>query len=355
MVRRFVEKLFRSLGRCLHRANVFCFGLVALLVCSGLTFCSGQDRSNQLTVHRIAGVFIKPVPGAPFSGMVEIVTREKLPDGSVSILKSTNYIARDSLGRTHNEARRMVADAYQEKPPLTDIQLFDPATNLSTHLDPFTFIAKQTALRAPPAPSANSVPAPNPNDLASPVKQVDDLGTRVSQNLTLHGTRQSHDATDFDEYWYSPDLSIFMSHRHKDPVWEQTVDIVELNRNEPDPVNFTVPANYKIVAVAERVPVPDASGAYHVGNGVLPPKIIYAADPQFSPQARKAKYGGVAKVSLIVDAQGNPQNVQIIQHLKMGLDEETLAAIKKYRFKPATLEGKPVPVVVNLEVNFRIY
>jgi TonB family protein len=354
-VRRFFEKLFRSLEPYLDRTRVFCFGLVALLVCLGVAVCSGQESSNQLTVHRISGVYIKPVPGAPFSGMVEIVTRQKLPDGSVSVLKSTNYIARDSLGRTHNESRRMVAAAYQEKPPLTDIQLFDPATNLSTHLDPFTFIAKQTALRAPPAPSADSVPAPNPNDLASPVKQVDDLGARVSQNLTLHGTRQSHDATDFDEYWYSPDLSIFMSHRHQDPVWEQTVNIVELNRKEPDPANFTVPANYKIVAVAERLPVPDASGTYHVGNGVLPPKLIYAVDPQFSPQARKAKYGGIATVSFIVDAQGNPQNVQIIQHLKMGLDEEALAAVKKYKFKPATLEGKPVPVVVNITVNFRIY
>jgi TonB family protein len=92
-----------------------------------------------------------------------------------------------------------------------------------------------------------------------------------------------------------------------------------------------------------------------VGNGVLPPQLLYTKTPEFSPQARKAKYGGIATVSLIIDAQGNPQNVHIIRHLKMGLDEEALAAVSQYKFKPATLQGTPVPVEVNIEVNFKIY
>jgi TonB family protein len=146
-----------------------------------------------------------------------------------------------------------------------------------------------------------------------------------------------------------------MSRRHQDAVWEQTVNITEFNRQEPDASNFAIPAGYKIVEVAETLPVPDASGIFHVRNGALAPQVIYAPAPQFSPQARKAKYGGVATVSLIVDAQGNPQNVHMINHLKMGLDEETLAVVTQYKFKPATLQGKPVPVEVNIEVNFKIY
>jgi protein TonB len=58
---------------------------------------------------------------------------------------------------------------------------------------------------------------------------------------------------------------------------------------------------------------------------------------------------------VIVDAQGNPQNLHIIRHLKMGLDEEALEAVSQYKFKPATLQGKPVPVEVNIEVNFVIF
>ena len=226
---------------------------------------------------------------------------------------------------------------------------------MSTHLDPFAFIARQTMMHTPPKPNSTSVPDPNPTVPGSPVKQVEDLGTQVFKNLTLLGTRQLQDGTGFDEYWYSPELSIYMNRRHQDPVWEQTADVVEFNRQEPDPSNFAIPAGYKIVEVAETIPSPDASGTYHVGNGVLPPQLLYAPDPKFSPEARKAKYGGIAVVSLIVDAQGNPQNVHIIQHLKMGLDEEAFAAVSHYKFKPATLKGEPVPVEVNITVNFKIY
>jgi TonB family protein len=345
--------LFRKTA--LNRVSVFYFGLITTLLWFCTPVSSAQENPRQLTVPRISGVYIKPVPGAPFSATVEVVSRQKLSDGSVFVLKTMNHISRDSAGRTHNESRRLVSDLYKQEPLLTEIHIYDPSTELITHLDPFTFIAKQTRMHAPPVPLARSVPDPNPNALGSPVKQVDDLGTRVFKNLTLHGTRQSRDGGDSDEYWYSPDLSIFMLHKHQDPVWEQTVDVTEFNPQEPDPSDFTIPANYKIVDVAQRLPAPDASGIYHVGNGVLQPQIIYAPDPKYSQEAAAARYTGVAVVSLIVDAEGNPQNIHLVRHLQMGLDEETLKAVKQYKFKPATLDGKAVPVEVNIEVKFKIY
>jgi periplasmic protein TonB len=96
-------------------------------------------------------------------------------------------------------------------------------------------------------------------------------------------------------------------------------------------------------------------GIYKVGGGVLAPELIYAPDPEFSDEARRAKYQGIWVVSLIVDAQGNPQRVQVVRHLGMGLDEKAVEAVRRYKFKPATLQGRPVPVEVNIEVNFRIY
>lgn len=96
-------------------------------------------------------------------------------------------------------------------------------------------------------------------------------------------------------------------------------------------------------------------GLYHVGGGVSAPQLVYSVDPEFSDEARRAKYQGVCVVSLIVDAQGNPQRVAVVRHLGMGLDEKAVEAVKQYKFKPATLQGKPVPVEVNIEVNFRIY
>jgi len=96
-------------------------------------------------------------------------------------------------------------------------------------------------------------------------------------------------------------------------------------------------------------------GIYHVGGGVSAPQVIYAQQPEFTDAARQAKYQGVCVVSLIVDAQGNPQRVQIIQHVGMGLDEKALEAVRHYKFKPAMLQGHPVPVEVHINVNFRLY
>ena len=96
-------------------------------------------------------------------------------------------------------------------------------------------------------------------------------------------------------------------------------------------------------------------GAYHVGGGVSAPTLIYYVDPEFSDEARRAKYQGVSVLSIIVDAQGNVQRARVLRPLGMGLDEKAIEAVKQYRFKPAVFQGKAVPVEVNIEINFRIY
>jgi TonB family protein len=96
-------------------------------------------------------------------------------------------------------------------------------------------------------------------------------------------------------------------------------------------------------------------GLYHVGGGVSNPTLIFAPDPEFSDEARRAKYQGVCVVGLIVDATGNPQHVRIVRALGMGLDEKAMEAVRQYKFKPAQFKGKNVAVEVNIEVNFRIY
>jgi protein TonB len=97
------------------------------------------------------------------------------------------------------------------------------------------------------------------------------------------------------------------------------------------------------------------NGVKNVGNGVIGPKIIYQPEPEFSEEARKAKFMGVVTVSIIVDAQGKPQNVKVLRGVGMGLDEKAMEAVRQYRFKPATENGKPVAVFLNVEVNFEIF
>jgi protein TonB len=96
-------------------------------------------------------------------------------------------------------------------------------------------------------------------------------------------------------------------------------------------------------------------GLRHIGGGVSSPVVIYQVDPEFSEEARKAKFMGVVLVNLIVDTQGRPQNVHILRGVGMGLDENAIKAVQQYRFKPAMEGGKPVPVELNVEVNFQIF
>jgi TonB family protein len=96
-------------------------------------------------------------------------------------------------------------------------------------------------------------------------------------------------------------------------------------------------------------------GLYRVGGDVRGPVPLNNVEAEFSDEARRAKYQGVCVISLIVDAQGNPQNPRVIRALGMGLDEKALEAVRKYRFKPAMKGNTPVPVMIQVEVNFRLY
>jgi protein TonB len=92
-----------------------------------------------------------------------------------------------------------------------------------------------------------------------------------------------------------------------------------------------------------------------IGGGVSQPVLIHQVEPEFSEEARRAKSMGNVLVSLVVDAQGMPQNVHVTRGVGMGLDEKAVEAVKQYRFKPAMEAGKPVAVQLNVEVNFQIF
>jgi protein TonB len=96
-------------------------------------------------------------------------------------------------------------------------------------------------------------------------------------------------------------------------------------------------------------------GVYQVGGSVRPPIVTYQVDPEFSEEARKAKFSGNVMVSLIVGADGKPRNVHVLRGVGMGLDDKAVEAVQQYRFKPAMQNGKPVAVYLNVEVNFQIF
>jgi len=88
---------------------------------------------------------------------------------------------------------------------------------------------------------------------------------------------------------------------------------------------------------------------------VRAPRALYAPDPEFSEEARKAKYQGTVVLWMIVGPDGRTHDIRVQRSLGMGLDEKAIEAVQRWRFEPARKDGIPVAVEIAVEVNFRLY
>ena len=95
-------------------------------------------------------------------------------------------------------------------------------------------------------------------------------------------------------------------------------------------------------------------GVFRVGGGVSAPAVISKVDPEYSEEARKAKYSGTVTLAVIVDAEGRARDIHISKSLGMGLDEKAIEAVEKWKFKPGMRNGQAVNVRATIEVNFRL-
>ena len=95
-------------------------------------------------------------------------------------------------------------------------------------------------------------------------------------------------------------------------------------------------------------------GTYRVGGGVSAPTVLFKIDPEYSEEARKAKYSGTVVLYIEVDQTGHARNLKVVKGIGLGLDEKAIEAVNKWRFKPGLKDGKPVTVAAHIEVNFRL-
>ena len=82
--------------------------------------------------------------------------------------------------------------------------------------------------------------------------------------------------------------------------------------------------------------------------------LLYKVEPGYSEEARKAKYQGVVVLKVVVDPAGRVVNPQIMSSLGLGLDEKAIEAVRKWKFRPGYKDGRPVPVIAEIEVSFRL-
>lgn len=118
---------------------------------------------------------------------------------------------------------------------------------------------------------------------------------------------------------------------------------------------------------ADAPPVGKTETPYKKGMaGLSMPRLVHSVFPEFTNEARANKVGGLCVLSMIVDAIGRPEHIRIVHSftdgglktnrpLDDGLQFNAVKTVSQYRFDPARLHGTPVPVVINVEVNFQIY
>ena len=93
---------------------------------------------------------------------------------------------------------------------------------------------------------------------------------------------------------------------------------------------------------------------YGPGGGVTSPTVRYKIEPEYSEEARKAKYSGTVVLLIEVDAAGRARNVKVAKGIGLGLDEKAVEAVNKWIFNPGRKDGQPVAVRAQVEVNFRL-
>jgi TonB family protein len=106
-----------------------------------------------------------------------------------------------------------------------------------------------------------------------------------------------------------------------------------------------------VIALEGQQPPPRV---YKVGGGVSPPAVIQKVDPSYSPEALEAGLQGMVLLSVVVQTDGSATDLHVLRSLGLGLNEKAIEAVQKWRFRPGAKNGQAVPVLVTLELDFRL-
>jgi TonB family protein len=90
------------------------------------------------------------------------------------------------------------------------------------------------------------------------------------------------------------------------------------------------------------------------GGGTSAPVALYKVDPEYTEEAFKAKYSGTVVLQSVIGATGVARDICVVRGLGLGLDENAIESVKKWKFRPGYQNGKPVAVKATIEVNFRL-
>lgn len=122
---------------------------------------------------------------------------------------------------------------------------------------------------------------------------------------------------------------------------------------EPEPEPLSLDDTYYL-AIPDSPPEPEPDRPIEVGGEVKAPERVRYVEPKYTELARRARVAGLVVVETIVDRNGDVTQVKVLRGLSMGLTESAIDAVEQWKFKPATLRGKPVDVIYRLTVRFEV-
>jgi TonB family protein len=106
-------------------------------------------------------------------------------------------------------------------------------------------------------------------------------------------------------------------------------------------------------AVSSRAAYPEVFRA-SASQGINPPRLISKVEPEYTEEARAARYQGTVVLSVVIGTDGLAHNATVARSLGLGLDQKAVEAVSQWQFKPGVKDGAPVAVAATIEVNFRL-
>lgn len=122
----------------------------------------------------------------------------------------------------------------------------------------------------------------------------------------------------------------------------------------PEPPAPPAPVSAPAAPPAPQGQQTESEVAYRAGDDVSMPIPTYKVEPEYTGEARAAHVEGTTFLSIVVSPDGTARDVTIVRSLDRGLDKKAVEAVRQWKFKPGLKAGKPVPVIANVEVNFRL-
>ena len=111
-----------------------------------------------------------------------------------------------------------------------------------------------------------------------------------------------------------------------------------------------------IISCTNTAPVASVENPVRVGagTGIRAPRVIRHVEPLYSERDRAARIEGVTRMEVLVDTNGSPREVTVLDAPGAGLGADIAAAVRKWQWEPLYVDGKPTPFITTVIVNMRL-